>query len=770
MVEPLPPELPDDDLSADTSRLDGSLLRYVLLNRSRLNMLVLDRELRSLVDLRGVVRLAPGTTRSNMRYRAEATMQLAIELALARPAVASWVGRDALRRQWATDAAYFASECWRTGENPQAQPGTFPDSPMPATQLSSVPATPAADTVSILSTEFWRYMLARTRLIEEHVTAQVDRESTGELKGATERSTAVDALNLQHLLSAAGLLQGIAARVVALLRDDMGADDWRRFSDECIRSGTLRRPPPEVFDALLTGDEALVAGPTLQSTWTIGPDGDRRSNGAESPIPNASELRSAVKRINEANSILGNVLELDAGVPPVVLLSDRLGVLPTTPAWPDVDRALRGLALADSEALQRERRQRSSLKSAGDSTQERLQFDLQTDMQVIRQFHSILDKHGGGLARAVCAGAFLGALGSHDVVQVARLRNVSMRRLGLERLAEGLRFRTTDAAGLKDKLDDLRLQLHTMVAQDGASETASPWPDSDDAPALADLGPEVQRSEMAAATLRNALYSIRSDGWNAARTRLVRYCRDGQNGDASLAELVCAVRHEGPARWITLDPARMTLAAWTRALFASLLLTDVPAWLGAIALQRLGVDSLSAAQQERLLRLLIDVEMRDAKSETSRSSGASDTVSLVDRSARLEGGWKSGGRSIGTALVIRAGNSTVSDSWYRPPSRGLVLLASADDLARVLLRVPNLFTALPKPHTTWREDMTLDERRFQWLRHWVDDVINRRGKVRLLYRHLRSLLLPPAGDGGTVVGMAGPDDLFGPGTADEWAG
>jgi hypothetical protein len=750
---PLPRPQPDDDLSADTSRLDGSLLRYVLLHRSRLNMLRLDRQIRALVDGQGIVNLPPGSSRSDMALRAEATMQLAVEIALARPAVARWIGRDALRRQRATDAAYYASECWLAGEQPDTEPGAHFLWPAPShpTHRAALPHNSGV----ILETPFWRYLVERSRLQEEHVRAGDESEAAlhpGEL-------------DLAHLLADGERLQSIAADVVWLLGESMNRQAWRFCAEEAGLDGRLRTPPPEVFDALLTGADALVrpkpGRPGL--SWALTPDGEPAWPGARGEVEGTQALDEIRKNIDRWHHQLGQQLAVEGNIQPFVLLSDRLGMIPTTPAWPDVDSAMRSLSAAASQYEQL----RQSPQPSPAATPE---VALQTESRLVRLFGSLLDAQEKQLAVALAAGAFLGALKEAEGAGQDSAPDTTSRRLGLELLAEGLRFRETDSEGIAGKLEGLR---GAVIAEQAALELP-PQPDliGADVPFVQQLPTVIQRAELAgAAWRRRGLRDVIARAWYAARIRLVQFCRDGRVGDANLPELICAARREGPARWVTIDPRRMTLASWSRVWMASIVHDEVPAWLGVIALQRLGVNALRAAEQERLLRALKRAEDDKAAKVNAAAPRMEVPTGLVELCARGEGAWRRGGLGGGAAILLRADPSAVASTWLRAGSRGVVLLLSASELRLLGDFHPDSLRALPRPCALWREEGAVETRAFVRLSAELRDIQSGLPTWRRLLRQAALLPTPVTGEPGmALASLAGPDELFGSAMTDEVAG
>lgn len=704
MIEPLARPRPDDDLSADSSRLDASLLRYVLMFRSRMNMLKLDRELRRMLRGGDRLDLTPGVTRSDVRFRAEATMQLAVEISLARPDVARWTGGDALRQQVAVDAAYFAAECWAQDLAPDlatlaGEPDLGPD------------ATPQARALAFFErVPFGRHLLRGTQLFED----RRDRGAEAAVIGRDDAAT-------HPLYEARVLLRSVAARVIEMLGPDKKVAQWRDAAAACAEQRGFRPPPPEVFDALLVERQSLVCD--APARWSVGIKGERAADARQLPPPQSATGLSPAEAIDRSEAAMRRSLAIGPQLPPFALLADRLGILPTTPAWADVARALRNVAAASGERV-----------------------DTGEDERLIADFTAALLRSSGTLVRALCAGQFFGTLAEPQATAPEACR------LGLEMLSTGLHFPSSDWAGINTRLAQLQGEWRQLFGTQ-AEKPAQAWP-----PQLPKL-PVGGDAETLAALLHAAAEAAKqatpdaavfeSAGWVNAQKRLSRFCLDGRLADASLAELLCACRGVGPAAWVALDPRQMTLAQWSRALLAALTMRAVPTWLAVIALQRLGADALTAAQQAQLLQQLGDLE---------RSTGPAGES---ERTALRLGAWQAAGRAVGTAILVVRQNSALAEGWRAPPRRGLLLVLRGPELAALLEQRPGFVAALPRPVSVLEEapaDAGVD---VVQLRRAVDIQVQRlRWAARLARRAEDVLQRRLLGSSAPAGNPQVPDDVF----------
>jgi hypothetical protein len=726
----------EEDLSAASSRLDASLLRYALLYRSRLNMLVLDREVRRLVGERHLLQLPPGITRSNLRYRAEATMQFAVELELARPDVVRWIDDDPLRRQMAIDSAYYQADRW--------------DRTLPPV-LSLPEATPALrqDEAAALA-DFRDYLWRFSRLEEE---LQVD--GTAQVKSWAPPQPVSDRLKLDD---ADKMLRSIAQGVALRLEPAMVLENWRNAAEVCRGHAGFRPPPPELFDALLVAPRSLIGLRKDDNApqWQFDVRGVRFQGSNDSSRNLLEKVRRHVPRIAAVGEVLAEALGTSGGTPVFAYLADGLSLIPTTPAWADVERALRTF----DDYLSSEK---ADTPRAGP----------EDEMQTVADFHQILGHHVGTVERALCAAAFLSQL-SH---RPGSARDPVTLREALRLLALGLRFSETESRHIGNRLEQLWAAWVKAVPDGWADAGERPWepnalsldklalskathaPDDgeneppDPARSLSgDQKPDL-RSRLAAAEYaahrtsgRNLVAMDRpgSEAWEATRKRLAHWCNSGRLDEVALGEFCVAVRSSLPLLPQMLDPPRITLRQWSRVVVEAVTAAAMPRWMGVIALQRLGADTLSLAQQQRLLGHL---EQRSHPAEP-----------LVAETARRDGAWQPGGNALGTVVLLRKANSVLSERWTRPPTRGLVLLATVDEVERLLLHDSELFNALPRPVAVCiegkREDATIP----RGLVHRIREAV--RGGDGLARLRRRWKARAPDEDFAAPVEPSTPDDLF----------
>ncbi|WP_425259872.1 hypothetical protein ACPOLB_03300 [Rubrivivax sp. RP6-9] len=722
------------DASVDTSRLDATLLRYVLLLDARMNMLALERLVQALRGDDDLLRLPAGVTRSDNRHRAAATMQLAVELQLADSAVVRWIAGDALRRQMAIDAAYYPTEVW-AADLPMDEPPPLPRAPGAAhddTDLSP----------------FERHMLGRTRLHESRPAAPaLALASPGGEPGAVVPPAPSPARSDRfHLQDALPFLFQVARGVLDVLGPHNTVQDWRQLARARAQHAGFAMPPPEVFDALLVGtDRSLVDNPYVGS-WRYKLDGERRFPSLlhTSPSLPAELLAQHILQTEQAlRQTLGSAWQGDV----FVLLADRLRALPTTPAWPDVQRAVLNLGqgerqISDEEHLRRE-----------------------DDVAQVQEFHAMLKACAPTLVRALHCSAFFSGVadganpGRHDLLR------------SLELLADGLQFAASDEQTLAAQLDALDTETATlMAAETSPPPIATLWPRTATSVPLSEqaLGLEEFRAWGHGATALRS--GIERTAWEQARERLLRFCRDGHVARAGAAELLCAVLQRGPAQLCSLDPRKMSLRQWNRALLAALEQDGVPLWLAVVALQRLGASTLSPGQQDELLAALHETPRGHTASAAERHA--------LDTLVRQQGLWRGSARAIGSAIIVCRHIGSMADAWQRPPTLGMVLIDGDRQLRALAALAPTLLRALPKPlriEFEYPQDRGLSEQALRFLATSLRRSVRRAVGPRLV-RSIPVVLGKPLPEGQfhrhghgpesrpdhrtRVRDPAGPDDLL----------
>ena len=106
------------------------------------------------------------------------------------------------------------------------------------------------------------------------------------------------------------------------------------------------------------------------------------------------------------------------------------------------------------------------------------------------------------------------------------------------------------------------------------------------------------------------------------KNRLSDHSPGDQQTSASLAELVCAVREDGPASVLGLDLERIPLTKWTSALIAIARASanpstpgKIPKWVAVFALRQLGGLAIARPPVELMLRGITGTERTTARTD-----------------------------------------------------------------------------------------------------------------------------------------------------------
>ena len=107
--------LQPSDLKDTNEMTDLQVLPYVLLHRSRMHPFDLRRQLAMLRNDQGVVCLSPGVVRTELAYRFDVLIQVAVEWLLDQPKLRERLNQDEDFTQLAYDTLYYPSRKWEQG-------------------------------------------------------------------------------------------------------------------------------------------------------------------------------------------------------------------------------------------------------------------------------------------------------------------------------------------------------------------------------------------------------------------------------------------------------------------------------------------------------------------------------------------------------------------------------------------------------------------------------------------------------------------------------
>jgi hypothetical protein len=672
-------------------QINAELIRWVLLHRSQLNVLSLNRLLEALRGPDDLLQLPTGgALTSDEGYRIDMTLQFAIELELGNPRFAAWTDKRPRLQQAMIDAAYYISRQWLEQDRASLDPEENAESRSPTLDLSKDGRE-----------AFRAYLLHRMNLHEDDLPTDDD-----ELQQQRAQRDAM-ALTAQELDTLYSVAVGVA-RTVAFATDKQ---ELKRRWDECIkqnRPGAMSVPTQALYDALWLGPSRSLLEPTgpgkdwLVFRWRYLPSGESAPPATLEDLVDDAEpalqlLEQTEARLREA---LGEKsLQDSSGEHLFSLLADHHRVLPTTPAWTRVAGARADIGQARA--------------GVGNP------IALRRDVVVLHEYAEMISSSAAG---RVVRGALVLASFLRELSPVPDSLDVALRAL-----SDGLRLADCPLAEAGQRVIGLWSALHVVKLPGADLLPAAPSDDSGwiGASALKGELDAAQASGRRLVEQAAALASLVGRAWSDTRERLRLMAKGGSIASASAAEIVCAVRGLGPGRILELALVPTTPHRWTQALMAAWrgwdeqsreasLQTELPrapSWLAAYALERLGVRSVGPDVQAAFIE--------GFEGEASHS--------LRDEVAQA-GLWRGHGRYARLAIVACPATGSLTDGWTDPPSGGLLMVATvAETRSLVDTKLRRLLKSLQEPLLLAWEPLTAIEQEEAALRDQLRNEVAAKG-------------------------------------------
>lgn len=592
---------------------DRAVLPYVLMHDAQLHPIDLLRQIAQLRDADGNVILGPGLVRSRPRYQLELLLQLGIELQLESEGMQEELDRRPAFRRLAHDALYYISRRWEQDE-PTLQLGdggrelfekyliarmAFDAAPAAAPQSSAdaavappandagKPAFVSAEDVSFL----WKAVQALAESLEAPSTILTKYE---------ERKTSEVILSAVRSAIVLGPL-------IERVKKSPGAYRWRFW-----RSG---RP----IEAVPTRRQA--AAPSIWQT--------------EAAVINrfADALRKATQ----------------GGIDPSTL-STGLGILPTSPAWPQVSAALSRLSSLSDEA-------------------KKTYPEKDDDELVVHAYAELMREN----IRAVALSLYCGLV----LTNWSKAEGDGRLRDALDRMSHVLGLHELNPTKVVDVLESLRNELASVEISGSAIER----PAKDDAGpnewiewigSLADWQPKLVK-------LLKLDETVPWDYWRS------RFGIGGTQPPAMLHVVIQAVLGEGAFAVLKLPLSAMTIRDWSVA-FRDAIKGDpsaTPQWLALVALRMLGwqtqLNAFIQSGPQIFVRGALDAEvLRWATADHAATPLAH--VLIATQEGALSESWKPT-PSCGV-LVLRAEEwSELFELWTK--NRDAIVQAYRPDFAVV---------------------------------------------------------------------------------------
>jgi hypothetical protein len=678
----------------DSDAIDIHLVRWVLLHRSQLNALALNRELEAWRGAGDVFAMPPdGRLRTERAYCMDITLQFAVELELATALESDLMKNRPRLLLPLLDAAYFVSR--RRGGQDRRE-NLAPDS-----QVVDIDLSEAGQEA------FRAYLVQRMNLDEDKGDERAKAPGAPPGPGPST-GTARGPLTEQEV----NWLHGVALAVARTLSSSASladlTDRWHKVHDARWKARDLPLPDKSFFDALLIGSQSPLEAVSVT-------DAEVRRTGASpmidslrfrwrfdqfGPPPWAQSLMELAQQSAPTCAFIAGIDETlrlvmlgkdrtgaakAAGdLDPLSVLSERYRVIPTTPAWPSVSEALHRMRLAGT--------------GQGNTDV------LIRDGRLVRQYAETLIRSATSeaasymlLAGSALAGLLAGVRRPAPTFPDEQ-PSIADWRIALDVLHDGLRLDKSDAATAAERLAALYRDLAlVMPALPPLLEAVVNEPD----PETLDWrsATALRATWLLADTLADAVHAVYVNAYAFAASRaeggplddalvaqayphllerLRRLCT-GQDGSlpAHAYELVCHVLGIGPARLLPLRLADAGARRWTEVLRQTLrgrqtkLRDDSPLSmaLAAHALERLGAGALRDDVRQVILDFL---------------TPASEANGALQDYARQHGLWSQEGTSGLIAVVVGGGRDAIADQWPLPPTGGFLLAGTEANLQRLV--------------------------------------------------------------------------------------
>jgi hypothetical protein len=571
--------------SIKEEQADHAVLPYILTHSAQLHPIDLVRQIAALRDPDGALVLPTGLVRSKPRYQLELLMQLAVEWQLEEDAMQVELDRRPAFRRLAHDALYYISRQWEQDDEllnlDKAGRALFEQyliNRMSLTPPEAQPSSPIAPLIALEDLNFlWSAVqaLARSLLLPASIQAEYERRGTNEVIIAAVR----EAVNLGPLFEAIPLTPEVYR--------------WR-----FRRSGRRAMPPPTA--AVPPPSERTAALPTQPSTTTA----DAHTEPAWSA--DAALIREFERTLKETT---GDTIDPS-------VLSAGLGILPTSPAWPQVHAAL----------------QRLEVNRANEVAYP----DVEEDLAVVRRYRAVLSENVPAAAMGIMCGLILKDDGQEPT---------ALLRERLEQIAYVLGLHDLSPTAVADAVSQLyrelgeRLPVRPPLREELTSDEWLRWLRAGAGDAR-DLRP-VRRPADAAAT------------WEYFRVKV-----HGKRPKPTLGIVADAVKRAGGFATFKLPLEAMTLRDWSLAFYRSVS-GDAPSWVAVAALRALGWHT----RMKGLAHLMITT--RFFKSD----------VRQLDEPIVIEGVPN---ESLPLNYVFVAGEQGLSEQWRSDPGCAALVLRARE--------------------------------------------------------------------------------------------
>jgi hypothetical protein len=590
-----------DDSAEDRS--DRELLRYILLHDSQMHSIDLRRQLVAIRNAGGEVNIPRGEVRFRRHYPFAIRIQVAIELILDEEDMRAEIDRRVEFLQLAHDALYYISRQWH----------------------HNAPAH--LDLSDDAGRKHFEDYLRDRKATNSSLGNRSDAEAKGaDLKEEKEEER-LEKLHLKVDPSTCDFLFNSVCKLAGYLSTP--AD----LAEAVARTGRYS----QIVVNALSNEPLLVAVSDKARTysWTRNAAGRRLTERGEvqtltPKLVEESNWLDDAEMIGEFERQLG---ELSQRQIDLTALSSQCGILRTSPAWPDVRRAIERLRAAQGSPLP--------------------YAEQEGDIHILKSFRENLVEGSTGVSEAlVCALAIAD--------QNTPIQNVLW---AMSVIADALRLRTLTPARTVSVLEDLRNQI--------SPNNPIITPEISDRQSVIAWSAWVSQTALAHRLVLSSqvLDDFGLEAWKYWEQRL-RF-QLSMPEDPRLGSIVAQICGVGPGWLLSFDIASMSIERWTTAIvvpvthklngeLAPTASGNTPLWLAMAALQHLYFDEPTLALVGRYLVSL-------------------DNTLNADEYGQL-GSATDGRRAAGLLICRERGTSM---SWL--PAQRFPLLVCHIDSARALV-------------------------------------------------------------------------------------
>ena len=607
------------DAAADSGdELDLQVLPWVLRHRSQLHALALKRELAAIRgDDEGRITIPRGYVRSESTYCIDLTLQFAIELQLRERRLIAWQRQHPNMMQVLHDALYYLSRLWLDGG-------------------STVDVNDAGKQA------FFDAIVKRMNLEEV-------RHRTPHDPAASPPPALTD--------DDKQMLWAVHTDMVTFLRStttvDQARRDWSLASDG--ETDPNDKPPqPAVWRALLLEAQSLLVDTSTAGKyeWRFSASGvSRAGEGVQ-----LTEAKRCVPRIEATearlrDALIGTGTSATTVKPVFAMLSEDWSILPSTPAWSRVSKAMDTLRPGSTTAPSEE------------------------DCRAVVAFAERLKLDDERLVRLLANAAMLAAVAAPVPAaagQPAQGPDPEGLRRALQALADGLQFASREPSDVDAALTMLQQQVHADFGYWMAGDIPAHLPSRIDGVAANRLKNVLATSHANGLELAKAANAKRNQtverAWTELRGRLESWSSSSppEMGVAHASEIVCALWKTGPTAVMGLNPATATLAHWSACALAATADREppperVPRWLGYFAFDQLGAGNVEPSSQERLMALLTN------PAAGSKAPAGAEEIPRLQR----EHPWAGTPGASRVVVLFRHRVTSLSARWTGRPGDGL---------------------------------------------------------------------------------------------------